>query len=662
MYPAEGVNCPSEGFRLGVDGNECLRFGKYTLDFGSGTLFRDGRPVKIQPQPLRVLGLLLERSGEIVSREQLRDRIWGDATFVDFDQGLNYCIRQIRLALSDGVSEPRYIETLPKLGYRFIADVVAIPKLEEASPAAQNETETAISKDEASDSSNQSPPGPVILSPAILARRWFIWLIAACVCGVLVVLGVRFVLSRSGVKHLGQPAIQSLAVLPLKNLSGDATQEYLADGMTEELIGRLAGIRDLRVISRTSVMRFKDTKLSVPEIAKTLGVDTLVEGSVIREGTRIRIHAQLIRGTTDDHFWSETYDRQMDDVIALQSDVAQAIAEKVQVTVTGQEQSRLVATRYVSPEVYESYLKGQFGTRNTRAEHEQSIACFEDAIRKDPTFAPAYVGLAGAYGDLSTIFVGAPPADMRSKIISAAKKALELDPELAEAHVLTAHVYQEQWRWSNAEAEYKQALQLKPSDAAAHLGFASWLLCHGRTEEALAWARRARELDPFGTTGLNIGWILFNARRYDEAIREFRSVLAVHPDSASAHWNLGFALIGKGHPEEAIAELERTASMMNRSPGSLELLATAYGYAGRRTEALRLINELKLRREQSYVPAGAFINPYLALRDYNEAFAWFERAYAEQSNILQFLKVHPFFDVVRNDPRFQNLVHRVGLE
>lgn len=369
----------------------------------------------------------------------------------------------------------------------------------------------------------------------------------------------------------------------------------------------------------------------------------------------------MIRAATDEFFWSETYDREIGDVLALQSDVAQSIAEKVEVTFTGQERSRLVAARYVSPEVYESYLKGQFGAHNTRAELEESITYFEEAIRKDPTFAPAYVGLASTYENLSLIFVGASPRDMRPKVISAAQKALELDPDLAEAHVLLADVYQKRWQWSDAEAEYKRALELKPNDAAAHLGFASWLLCHGRTQEALAWARRARELDPFGTAGLAIGWILFHARRYDDAIRESRSLLAVHPDSALARWYVGFALIGKGNPEEAIAELQKTASMMHRSPGSLELLATAYGYAGRRREALRLINELKLRREQSYVPAGAFINPYLALRDYNEAFAWFERAYAEQSNILQFLKVHPFFDTVRDDPRFQDLVRRVGL-
>lgn len=323
----------------------------------------------------------------------------------------------------------------------------------------------------------------------------------------------------------------------------------------------------------------------------------------------------------------------------------------------------LVAARRVSPEVYESYLKGRFGSRNTRAELEESITCFEEAIRKDPTFAPAYLGLASAYENLSLILVGAPPNEMRPKVISAAQKALELEPGLAEAHVLLAAVYQRQWQWSQAEAEYQRALQLKPNDAGAHLGFADWLLCQGRTEEALAWARRARELDPLEDTGgVHIGWILFHARRYDEAIRELRSVLAVHPDSATAHWYLGFALIGKGQPKEAIPELERTASLMYRSPGSVELLATAEAYAGRRNKALRLLDELKQRRQKSYVPAGAFINPYLALQDYNEAFSWFERAYAEQSGILQFLKVHPFFDPIRGDVRFEDLVRRVGLK
>lgn len=481
---------------------------------------------------------------------------------------------------------------------------------------------------------------------------------------VLLLLAFTYVISRTRTKGTTRPQIRSLAVLPLKNLSGDATQEYLADGMTEALIGRLSNIHDLRVISRTSVMRFKDTRLSVPEIAKTLGVDALVEGSVIREGSSIRVHAQLIRASTDEHFWSEAYDRELRDVLALQSDVAQAIARKVEVTVTGEEQKRLAEVRSISPEVYESYLKGRFALdkSNSRADIEESISYFDETIKRDPTFAPAYVGLANAYAKVSTIFVGAPPAELRPKVIGAARKALELDPKLADAHVLLADTLQKQWHWAEAEAEYRRALDLNPSDAAAHAGLASWLLCQGRTEEALAWAQRGRELNPVAVSGANIAWILFQARRYDEAIHELRSVLAVRPDDASALWGLGFVLIAKGQSGEAIPVLQKTVSIMQSSPGSVELLAMAYAGSGRRTEALRVINELKRRRRTSYVPAGAFINPYLGLRDYDEAFVWFERAYQEQSNILQFLKVHPYFDPIRDDPRFKDLVHRVGLD
>jgi len=477
----------------------------------------------------------------------------------------------------------------------------------------------------------------------------------------LALLGIAYIFTR-GRGNATSPKIKSLAVLPLKNLSGDPAQEYFADGMTEAVIGRLSMIRGLRVISRTSSMRFKDTRLSTPEIAKSLGVDAIVEGSVMREGGRVRVHAQLIRAATDEHFWSETYDRDLGDALALESEVAQAIAQRVQVTFTGDERARLAATRSVAPEVYESYLKGAFGQSNSRTEIEISIGYFEETIRKDPKFAPAYVGLAFAYDDLGTLLVGASPEEVRPKAISAARKALELDPDLADAHALLGDMQQDQWHWAEAEAEFKRALDLKPNDAAAHLGLANWLLCQGRTEEALVWSRRARELDPLGVTGLSNGWILFNARRYDEAIGELRSVLAVHPDYATAYWFLGYALIAKGQSEKAISVLEKTVSLMDRSPGSLEFLATAYAHAGRRREALRLINELKQRRKTSYVSADALVDPYLALGDYDEAFVWLERAYQEKSGGLQYLKVDPFFDPVRKDPRFADLQHRVGLD
>ena len=616
------------------------RFGAFQIDLGSRELRKNGMRLRLSGQPFQVLAVLVERAGEVVAREELHAKLWPAETFVDFDHGLNNAVARIREVLDDSSTTPRYVETIPRRVYRFIA------QLADVRPATLPPSEPKqISPPQAVDVKAARP----LHLPAFVAAMALIALVAA------------LVFYGSTIRSTRPQRIQSIAVLPLKNLSGDPKQEYLADAMTEEIIGRLAGIRDLRVISRTSVMRYKDTTLSAPEIAHTLHVNALMEGSVVREGVRIRVHAQLIRAATDEHFWSETYDREMGDVLALQSEVAQAIAEKVNVTVAGQERTRLVAARHVSPEVYESYMKAEFGPQNSRADLEQSVTYFQEAISKDPSFAPAYLGVAKAYANLSAIFVGAPPAEMRPKILQAARKALELDPELANAHVLLAGVYQRRWQWSDAEAEFKRALQLKPNDAAAHMGFANWLLCQGRTEEAIAWARRARELDPLGNTGTSIGWILFHARRYDDSIRELRSVLAVHPDSAAAHWYLGFALIGRGQASDAIVELEKTASLMHRSPGSIELLATAEAHAGHRAKALRLIDELKQRRQQSYIPAGAFINPYLALNDYNEAFSWFERAYAEQSFILQFLKVHPFFDPVRGDPRFQDLVRRVGL-
>jgi TolB-like protein/Tfp pilus assembly protein PilF len=454
-----------------------------------------------------------------------------------------------------------------------------------------------------------------------------------------------------------------LAVLPLKNLSGDPTQEYFSDGMTEAIIGRLSMIRGLRVISRTSVMRYKDTHTSVPEIAKTLGVDAIVEGSVVREGGRIRVHAQLIRGASDEHFWSETYDRELGDALALESEVAQAIAGRVEVSVTGVERTRLIASRQVAPEVYESYLKGLFAAAYSQAAVEKSIAYFEGAIRKDSAFAPAYLGLANAYDALGTSGIGgASPRDVRHKVISAARKALELDPTLAEAHGLLAVVYQEQWQWGDAEGEFKRALELTPNDAGAHLAFAGWLLCQGRTEEAQAWARRARELDPVGVSGNSVGWILFHSRHYDEAIRELRSALAVRPNDGSIYWFLGFALIANGQADEAIPVLEHAVALTDRSPAVIGVLVRAYAHAGRRTEALRLLDELKQRQQKGYVPTAAFVNAYLGLGDNERAMVWLERAYDEQSTIMQYIKVHPFFDPLRGDPRFADLVRRVGLD
>lgn len=631
--------------RTHTEGRVLIRFGGFRLHLQTGELSRNGTKNRLQGQPLQLLELLLEHPGQLVTREQIQQHLWPDGVVVEYEHSVNSAVKRLRGALEDNAESPSFIETIPRRGYRFIATV-------------ENGAETLAGTEERPMQVAVSPPSPGFWSksPQVVSA------VAVCILVVSLVTW-RVFFARPGIieGRFTGPRIQSLAVLPFKNLSGDSTQEYLADGMTEALISRLSRMHDLRVISRTSMMIFRDTKLSVPEIAKNLKVDAVVEGSVMRDGNRIRVHAQLIRAATDKHFWSEEYDRQVEDILALQSDVAQSIAEKVAVTVTGQEYSRLVTARQVSPEVYESYLKGKFGPHNTRAEIEQRIADFEDGISKDPTFAPAYVGLAETYIRLQDIFVGARPAEIRPKATSALRKALEIDPELAEAHAYQAEMYQKEWKWARAEAEYRRALELKPNDAVAHRGYADWLACQGRTQEALAWAKRGRELDPLGNAD-TVGWHLLMARRYEESIREYRTTLVVHPDSANARWGLGFALIANNQPQEAIPVLESAVSIMRRSPGSIGMLAAAHARAGNRTQALRLIDELRQRRQKGYIPAGAFVDSHLAVGDYDQAFFWCDEAYKEQSAILQWIKVSPFFDPVRNDPRFSDLVQRVGLD
>ena len=634
---------------------QSIPFGEdFELELRPRRLRRGNRVLKMERIPLEVLLLLLERPGEIITRDEIVARVWGPGVFLDTDNSIRGAIRKIRHVLKDDPEQPRFIQTITGRGYRFIAPVIdRAPELEQAAvsaPPAENEI--------AIDAGAQPQPDhkPRVLNPAR-------WVVVGLSAGLLFAIAIFYVTNRRGPISTTVPHIRSLAVLPLKNLSGDPGQEYLADAMTEELIGRLAAIHDLGVISRTSVMQFKDARQSVPEIAKALGVDAIVEGSVIRDGNRIRVHAQLIRATTDEHFWSETYDREFGDVLTLESDIAQSIAAKVEVTVTGQEHALLVSTRKVSPEAYESFLKGAYMNLNTRAGMEQAVTLFQDAIKKDPTFAPAYVGLANAYGALGMVYSGVPPEQTRPKAMSAVRKALELDPQLAPAHILLANIYEKEWKWSEAGEEFKRALELAPNDAEASRQLAFWLICEGRTDEGLARSQRARELDPMDADGLvNDGFQLFLARHYDDAIEVLRSALAVHPDLAMAHWFMGYNLIAKGQPDRAIPELERAVVLSDRSPAVIGVLIRAYAHAGRRADALALLEELKRRSKAGYIPAGAFINAYLGLQDNEQAFVWLERGYEEKSGIMPLLKVHPHFDPVRNDPRFADLLRRVGLD
>lgn len=509
----------------------------------------------------------------------------------------------------------------------------------------------------ATDTPDTPPPVPESVR---LGRHGRIAAVFAAIALILAA-GVIWLVRERTAKPTASLAIRSLAVLPLANFSGNSEQDYLSDGMTEALTAQLSTIHGLRVISRTSTMQLKGTRKSVPAIGKELNVDAVIEGSVLQSGDKVRVTVQLIRAATDEHLWAATYDRELRDILALQSDVAQGIARHVEATVAGA-QNLAVAPRTVAPEVYEAYLKGRFAlAKGNRSSLDEALGFFTAAINADSSFAPAYVGVAATQEQLGTVFFGVPPGDTRPKVIEAARKALELDPQLAEARVLLANALQRDWHWEEAETEFRRAIELSPSDAGAHAGLAYWLVCQGRSDEALAWARRAQEIDPLTVNSIDVSGILFFSRRYDDAIRESRRNLTTDPNDPQALWSLGFALIGADQFDEAIRTLEKAASLSDRNPAVLGVLVRAYAHGGRRAEAAQVVDELRRRERTGYLPAAAFLNAYLGLGDKEQAFVWMERAAQERSNIMQYLKVHPFFDLLRGDPRFAEYLRRANL-
>jgi TolB-like protein/Tfp pilus assembly protein PilF len=459
--------------------------------------------------------------------------------------------------------------------------------------------------------------------------------------------------------------IRSLAVLPLENLSGDPSQEYLADGMTEELIGRLCNIHGLRVISRTSVMRFKNTQLSVPEIAKTLGVDAIVEGSVMREGSRLRVHAQLIRAATDEHMWAEEYQQEYQSVLVVQEEVARSIADRVEVALTPQERLGLAHARVVNSEAYEDYLKGRYYfNQRTQDAITKSIGYFQQAIAKDPSYALAYSGLADDYAVLG-FRGGLPSKDTLSRAKAAALRAIELDDTLGEPHASLAFIAEtHEWDWATAEREYKRALELNPGDARAHHWYAGYLMYVGRFDEGIAEARQARDLDPLSLPVNNaLAGRLLVAGRYDEALKQVQKTLELDPHFAPAHQTLGWAYLRSGKNDAAIREFQQALELSGTDDTDFVLdLAFAYATVGNRDEARRTLVKLKKEHERGLVPSGAIAILCGALGEVDEAFAWLDKAYQERDPELTYLKVpERRFEPLRHDPRFQELVHRVGL-
>jgi TolB-like protein/DNA-binding winged helix-turn-helix (wHTH) protein/cytochrome c-type biogenesis protein CcmH/NrfG len=631
-------------------------FGPFEADLRSGELRKHGVRLKLQDQPFQVLALLLEHAGDVVTREELRQRLWPADTFVDFDTGLNSAVKKLRDVLADSADEPRYIETIPRRGYRFIAPLV------DPDPATVPSSAPEPGLRPAHETASSQPAGSVVTSAESFFFTRLRLLFGAAALLVLLVVGF-LVYRNTGAGVTKQPAIKSLAVLPLKNLSGDASQDYLADGMTEALIGRLAGIHDLRVISRTSVMRYKDTKEALPDIAKTLGVDAIVEGSVIRDGNRIRVHAQLIRAATDEHFWSEAYDRELRDVLTLQSDVAQSIAQKVEVTITGEEHARLSSARTVDPEAYEAYLKGRYYWNKRTADSMPKAALyFEQAISKDPGYGAAYSGLADCNSGLAWHgFMS--PSEVLPKAYAAVQQAVEIDPQSAEAHASLALVLDHKWDWAGAEVEFKRALELNPRYANAHHWYGDYLSIQARHDEALVEAKHALELDPLNLMiGTWVGLRYYLARRYDGAIEQSQNTVDLDPNFAAAHLVLGESYVQQGKHKEGLDELQKAASLSGDSPLYMAQVGVSLALAGEKKEALRAIRVLRDISTKRYVSPYGIAQIYAALNDKEQTYDWLETAYRDRAVWMSYLAVDPVFDSIRSEARFRDLLHRVGLD
>jgi len=455
--------------------------------------------------------------------------------------------------------------------------------------------------------------------------------------------------------------IKSLAVLPLENLSGDPTQEYFADGMTEALTSDLAQIRALKVISRTSVMQYKGAKKSTSQIARELGVDGVVTGSVAREGNEVRVTVHLIHGATDQDLWTNNYNRQLRSILALQSEVAQAIAGEIKVALTPEEKNRFTSTRAVNPEAHEAYLKGRHYLNKATKEEEirKAIEYFQQAIDKDPTYAPGFAGLADCYSALPDFYLA--PSETMPKAKQAAVKALELDETLAEAHNSLAFVsFIYDWDFVAAEREFKRAIELNPSEAANHDRYAMYLAAMGRFPEAMSEAKRAQELDPLSVlTNVGPAYQLQWARQYDESIRLLHKVIDMEPNFWPAHMHLGLAYEGSGKFPEATAELEK-ARQLSDSPLVLAMLGGVYAVSGRRVEAMKVLEELKEQEKQRFVCPYETATVYVGLGETEEAFKWLEKGYQERSMCMVWTKTDPRLDPIRSDARLADLMRRLG--
>lgn len=629
-----------------------LSFGVFDLDLGTGELRKRGVRVRLQEQPFQVLAMLLEHRGEVVSREELQQKLWPANTFVDFDHGLNKAINKIRGALGDSADTPRFVETVARRGYRFVADVTVDEPVPVPDPVATAMTPLAAVA--------TAENFPITRSRSVRAPKRRTWVAVAVLAGVLAIALAAWKVSSGTATPV---PIRSLAVLPLESLSGDASQDYFADGMTDELIADLGQISALRVISRTSVMGYKHTRKPLPQIARELNVDAVVEGTVLRSGEQVRITAQLIEGATDKHLWSQSYQGALRDTLALQNTVARAVADQIRVKLSPQEQAALMSVTVVNPAAYESYLKGRyFWNKRTANGLTAALAYFNQAVDENPTYAQAYSGLADTYALLGDWqYAVMTPREALPKARAAAIKALELDATLGEAHTSLAFCLDGfDWDFNAAEQEFQKAIALKPAYATAHHWYAWHLALLHRYDQAIAEMRKALNQDPLSVIiNADLAELLAMAHSYDESIRQSQKTLELDPNFALAHNHLGQAYLQMHRNEQAIAELQKAVALSGGSATCVANLARAYAAAARRSEAVALLNDLKSRSNARHSYASEVAVIYASLGDADQAMAWLEKGYEERFN--PGVLIRPGLDPVRQDPRFQNLVARLGL-
>ena len=617
-----------------------LRFRDYDLDPDGFELYRAGHRLRLERKPMELLILLAEKQGHLVKREEIVEKLWGKDFFFDSENGINNAIRKIRSALNDDPEQPRFVETSVGKGYRFIAPVQRV--LEPGSPPI---SAVAVPQEE----TTRFP----------WRRAWIPAL------GVFVVIATAFAFNLAGIRSRvfarSVPPIHSIAVLPLENLSGDATQEYFVDGMTDALITELAQYSSLRVISRTSTMHYKGSHKPLPEIAGELNVDAVIEGSVTRSGNHVRITAQLLEARSDRHLWAKAYDRDTREIMSLQQDVADSIVHEIQAKLTPQENLRLIQKRQVDPEAYDDYLRGMyFWHKFTEPGMRQAQEYFEKSVQKDPSYALGYAWLANTYGQLGD-YVG-PRQEFMLKSEKTSQKALQLDDSLAVAHGSLGWVkWAYDWDWPGAENEFKRAIQLSPGHALSHGIYARYLDSMGRFEEAIQEHQIARELDPLDLVLIyDLGDHFLVSRQYDKAIAEYRIVLDMDPNFIGAHRGLAVAYKGRGMEEESISEWEEEATLV-QAPSLAERIKIAYARGGYKSALKARLNYNQYRRSAgSYVSFSYFARTYAALGDKDRALQALEKAFAEREP-MAWLNVDPEWDPIRADPRFQDLVRRVGL-